>query len=104
MRKLPLAIDDSESNVFVRWACTEMQKHGLIVARLLDDLVRRRLGLVDEVGVEYVKLRMVISRGRRIHRTVPHTLYPWTTLGGGLSVLNVTSVSCVQTCGRCTYS
>lgn len=32
-----------------------MQEHGVLVAGLLDDLVRGRLGLVDEVRVEYVE-------------------------------------------------
>lgn len=33
-----------------------MQQYRLVVARLLDDLVRRSFGFVDEVGVEDIEL------------------------------------------------
>lgn len=56
MRELPLAVDDPERDVFVRRAGHKVQQHRLVVPRLLDDLVRRRFGLVDEVGVKDVEL------------------------------------------------
>ena len=68
MRELPLAVDDPERDVFVRRAGAEVQQHGLVVARLLDDLVRRRLGLVDEVRVEDVELVALHDLGRRVVR------------------------------------
>lgn len=86
MRELPLSVDDTERNVFVRWPGAEVQEHGLVVTGLLDDLVRRRLGLVDEVRVEDVELRDV-SATTKTWMVTGRTLYPCTTLGGGLSVL-----------------
>ena len=70
MRELPFAIDDSESNVFVRWACTEMQKYGLIVTRLLNDLVRRCLRLIDEIGVEDIEFVPLDDLRRGIVRAI----------------------------------
>ena len=61
MRKFPFTIDNSERNIFVRWPCAEMQKDGFVVARLLDNFVRRRLRLVDEVGIKYVELQKNMS-------------------------------------------
>ncbi len=59
MRKLPFSVHDTECDIFIGRACTEMQKHGLVVAWFLDNLIRRSLGLVDEVGVENVELILV---------------------------------------------
>lgn len=56
MRELPLAIDDPERNILIRRPSSKVQQHRLVVPRLLDDLVRRRFGLVDEVRVEDVEL------------------------------------------------
>jgi hypothetical protein len=40
MREFPFAIDDSKCDVLIWRTSTEVQKHGFVVARLLDDLVR----------------------------------------------------------------
>ena len=56
MRELPFSVYDAERDVFVGRPSTEVQKHGLVVARFLDDPVRGSLGLVDEIWVEYIEL------------------------------------------------
>lgn len=56
MREFPLAINDPERDVLIRRPSSKVQQHRLVVPRLLDDLVRRRFGLVDEVRVEDVEL------------------------------------------------
>lgn len=61
MRELPFAVDDPERDVFVWRASAEVQKHRLVVAGLLDDLVCRRLRLVDEVGIEDIELQTNVN-------------------------------------------
>ena len=56
MRIFPISVHNAERDVLVRWSRAEHQQHRLLIARLLNDLVRRRLALVDEVRVEYVEL------------------------------------------------
>ena len=57
LRLLPLARNDAEGNVFVWRAGAEADKaRGLVGAfGIGDDLVRRRVLLVDEVGVKDLK-------------------------------------------------
>jgi hypothetical protein len=57
MREFPFAIDDSERNIFIWRTSTEVQKHGFVVPRLLDNLVCRRLGFVDKVRIKDIKLQ-----------------------------------------------
>lgn len=55
MRMLPVTIDDSECYVFVRRASREYKQDGIFIRSLLDELIRRRFGLVDEIWVEDVE-------------------------------------------------
>lgn len=57
MRILPITIDDTECNVFVRGTRAEIQETSLIVSRLLDEFERRCFRFIDEVRVEDVELR-----------------------------------------------
>lgn len=57
VRELPFSVDDSESDVLIRWSCTEVQQDGLVIARLFDNFVCRRLRLVDKIRIEYVELQ-----------------------------------------------
>ena len=68
VRELPFAIDNSERDVFVWRPCHKVQEDRILVTRLLDDLVRRRLGLVDEIWVEDVELVALHDLGRRVVR------------------------------------
>ena len=56
MRELPFAVDNPERNVLVWRARLELDQHRVLGARLLDNLVRRRLGLVDKIRVKQVEL------------------------------------------------
>ena len=56
MRVLPFAVDHPESDIFVRRASSEVKQHCVVVPRFLDNLIRWRLGFIDEIGVEDVKL------------------------------------------------
>ena len=56
MRKFPLAIDNAERDVFVGRPGAEVEQHGVVVSRLLDNLVRRSLRFVDKVRIEDVEL------------------------------------------------
>lgn len=56
MGKFPFSINDSEGDVFIWRAGTELQDDGLVVTRLFDDLVCRRFGFVDEIRIKYVEL------------------------------------------------
>ena len=51
-----------------------MQKDCFIIARFLDNLVCRCLGLVDEVRVEDVELVALHDLGRRVVRAVKRTV------------------------------
>jgi len=66
MRKFPFSVYNSEGNVFVRRSSTELEDDGLIIARLLDNLVGRCLRLVDKIRVEDVKLVSLDNLGRRV--------------------------------------
>ena len=56
VRELPFTIDDTESNVLIRWPCTEVQKDGFIIPWFFDNFVCRCFRLVNEIWVEYVEL------------------------------------------------
>ena len=56
MRILPLAVDNPERDILVWRTGAEVQQHRILVARLLDDLVRWSLGFVNEIRVEDIKL------------------------------------------------
>jgi hypothetical protein len=56
MREFPLAVDNPESDIFIRRAGTKVQKNGLVITRLFDNLIGRRLGLVDKIWIENVEL------------------------------------------------
>ena len=53
---LPLPVDDPEGDVLVRRSRAKMQQHGILVSGFFDNLVRGRLGLIYQIGVEYVEL------------------------------------------------
>ena len=73
VRELPFAVDDSESDVFVWGARTEMQQYGLIVARFFDNPVRRGFRFINEIGVEDVELsRKSVSKSDAL--VVAHAL------------------------------
>lgn len=75
VREFPFTIDNSECDVLIRRPRAEMQKHGLIVARLLDNPVCRGFRLVDKIWIEDIELhgegQPVGYRGIRCHT---HTL------------------------------
>lgn len=48
---------DAEADVFVGRTCAEDDQARVWIIRVLANLVARRLGLVDEVGIEDVELR-----------------------------------------------
>ena len=69
MRKLPFAIDDTESDVFGRRTSAEVQKDRFVVARLFNDLVGWSFALVNQVGIEYVELVTLYDLRWRVVRT-----------------------------------
>ena len=56
MREFPFSVNNPERNVFIRRSSGEVQKHGFIVAWLLNDLIRRSFRFVNEIGVEDIEL------------------------------------------------
>ena len=74
MRVLPIITNNSESDIFVWRSRAELKQNSIFVSWFLDDLVRRRLGLVDEVRVEDVELVALHDLGRRVVRAVKRTV------------------------------
>lgn len=70
MRKFPLPVDNPERDVLVRRSGTELQDDGIIIARLLDNLIGRGFRFVDEIRVEDVELVSLHDlRGRVVRAT-----------------------------------
>ena len=57
VRIFPFPVHNSEGDVFVWWASAEMKEHRLLITGLFHNLVRRRLGFINEIGIEDVELR-----------------------------------------------
>jgi len=62
MRILPFPIDNSERDIFVRWAGGKVQEDRLFVARLFHNLICGRLRLVDKIWVKYIELWPLVSK------------------------------------------
>ena len=69
MRKLPVPIYNSESDILVRWPSGKPKYHCFVVARLFDLDIRRSLCTLDEIGIEYIELISLNDFGGRIIRT-----------------------------------
>jgi hypothetical protein len=52
----PFSVHYSERDVFIGRPGTEVEQHSLFVPWFLYNFVRGRLGLVDEIWIEYVEL------------------------------------------------
>lgn len=71
MGELPLPVDNPERDVLVRRPSAELQNDCVIVTRLLDDLIRRSFGFVDEIRIEDVELVSLHHfRGRVVGATL----------------------------------
>lgn len=59
MRIFPFTVNDTERDVLVWGASSEVQEDSFFVIRVLDNLVGRGFSLINEIGVENVELRNV---------------------------------------------
>ena len=56
MRKLPFAIHNTESDIFIWWACTEMHQDRFVIPRFFNNFICRSLCFVNKIRIKNVEL------------------------------------------------